>query len=457
MRLGKMKTLLSVTIVLFAGSYLLGAFAHVDGALYVSFALLVPLLVVSIFTVKGQTKIIGLILLVSGVLMLIVSDASLGVWASAVWDNAYLLVLFIAVPLVGIPIRIGGYDKVLQGLLSRLATSRSRFYGVVSTVAGALGALISIAAVPLTHEAVHGDARSGDRKLLGTSLSRGFATCMVWAPTSATIALVLQLTGANWVTMMPCAITCVLVMEAIGCMQWIKDDGIDCKKMSCTESFNSSTPRQLSSAIMYILIFVAIVVVLGLFSSQKMIIVVALASVIAPVVWGLFSGEAKTYVEDIKVDYFAKKVPKLKGQILLFTAAGVFAKGIQCSGVGAFLVDLVVGVTGSSFALLSVVIIVLVVATSMMGIHPVAMVSALGAALALSGLDVTPEALALLLSASWSLGNVVCPASANTIAVSGLIGSKPLDASIKWNLSYVIASSLAVILLVNVFAGFGML
>ena len=66
-------------------------------------------------------------------------------------------------------------------------------------MAAFVGVLISIAAVPLTYEVSRASGCNYDEKLLASALSRGFITCMIWAPTSATIALVVQLTGVDWV------------------------------------------------------------------------------------------------------------------------------------------------------------------------------------------------------------------------------------------------------------------
>ena len=124
--------------------------------------------------------------------------------------------MFIMIPLLGIPVQHGGYSDSLREVFVRYAHTNTRYYAVVSGMAALIGVLLSIAAVPLTYEVSRASGRSENKKLLSTALSRGFTTCMIWAPTSATIALVVQVTGVDWVAFFPFALACAVVAEAVG-------------------------------------------------------------------------------------------------------------------------------------------------------------------------------------------------------------------------------------------------
>ena len=62
-------------------------------------------------------------------------------------------------------------------------------------------------------------------------------------------------------------------------------------------------------------------------------IVVAMASLVCPVVWMAIVKRLPTYVKEFKGDYFNNKLPQVKNQILLFAGAGFLAQSISDEGV----------------------------------------------------------------------------------------------------------------------------
>ena len=83
--------------------------------------------------------------------------------------------------------------------------------------------------------------------------------------------------------------------------------------------------------------------------------------------------------------------------------------------------------------LLTVAIIGITLATSAVGIHPIAVVAVVGGTMGASQWGVSPIYLALVLSISWAMGNALCPASANVVAVSDMVGQSPIKVSLRWN------------------------
>ncbi len=178
--------------------------------------LMAVVIVLSFAASTGSARTIGALLFSLSIALLVYSQAPLDIWKQALRENAYLIVMFIMVPLLGIPVQHGGYSESLRGMFARYASTGSRYYALVSIMSAFVGVLISIAAVPLTYEMSRASRHSDDKKLLSSALSRGFVTCMIWAPTSATIALVVQLTGIDWVDFFPCALACALVAGTVG-------------------------------------------------------------------------------------------------------------------------------------------------------------------------------------------------------------------------------------------------
>ena len=62
---------------------------------------------------------------------------------------------------------------------------------------------------------------------------------------------------------------------------------------------------------------------------------------------------------------------------------------------------------------------------------------------------VSPIYLALVLSISWAMGNALCPASANVVAVSDMVGQSPIKVSLRWNGPYVLVATAVLVLVLT--------
>lgn len=459
-----MRNARSVVTLCFAACYVVNVFLHSMLLDDVCIALMVVVLAMSVFVSTGSSRLIGIILIAASVGLLLYTQAPVEEWARALRKNADLIVMFILIPLIGIPVQHGGYRESLRGLFARRANSRGGYYSLVSAMTAVVGALISIAAVPLAFEISRESRLAADKRLLGTALARGFVTCMIWAPTSATIALVVSVTGADWTSFAPCAIACAIIAEGVGILMTIlagrqggrapvARDGAD-----ATEGMPGSIDKAKMAelAIFSVLLITSIAVVSQMFALSA-IIVVAMASVAWPLVWMLIIGRLPQYRRELKATYFEKKLPGAKNQVILFVGAGMLAQSIGYSGIGNVIAQALMLTTGQSALLLTVVIVAIVLLTCAVGIHPIVATAVIGGAVdpALCGISVAY--LALVLSMSWALGNTICPASANVIAVADMVEVSFVEASLRWNGLYAIVASAVLIAFVMAMRGLGFL
>ncbi len=458
------RTVRSVLTLIFAASYVVNVFLHIPFLDDVNTVLMGIVLVMSVFVSTGASRTIGIILIVISMGLLVFSQAPIDEWVTALRKNADLIVMFILIPLIGIPVQHGGYNESLRGLFARHANSEGKYYSLVSGMAAIVGSLISIAAVPLTYEISRESRLAGNKKLLGTALSRGFVTCMVWAPTSATIALVVSVTSADWVSFAPCAILCALIAEVVGVLMTVvtyRKGSVGPVACATAEAADAaSTPmdkaKMLELVVFSVLLVVFITVVSQAFGLSA-IIVVAMASLIWPAIWMLFIKRVSTYGAEFKNTYFQKKLPNTKNQIVLFTGAGMLAHSIGYSGLGDMVAQVLMLTTGQSVLLLTVAIVAVVLLTCAVGVHPIVATAVIGGAIDPALCGISAPYLALVLSMSWALGNTICPASANVIAVAGMVDASPMEVSHKWNALYTVVTAAVLIASVLLMRSLGFL
>lgn len=408
----------------------------------VSLILTVIVVAMSFAASTGSSRVIGAVLFCAGASVLLVSRAPLDVWAQALRENSYLIVMFIMVPLLGIPVQHGGYGESLREVFARHADTAGRYYLLVSGMSAIVGALISIAAVPLAYEVSRTSRHSEDKRLFGSALTRGFVTCMIWAPTSATIALVIQLTGVDWMELFPFAIACAVIAEAIGFLMTLARGRaaggatVAAREPAC--DFSAAKIVELGA---FAVLLVASILVVSQAGGLSIIVVVAMASLVFPIAWMAAIRRLPAYARAFRGDYFHKKLPQLKNQVVLFAGAGLFAHSIGYSHLGDAIAQALLFLTGQNALLLTATIVALVLATSALGVHPIVVVTVVGGAVGASTCGVTPIYLALVLSMSWAMGNAICPASANVIAVSDMVGRSPVKVGLRWNGPYVLAAT----------------
>lgn len=290
---------------------------------------LVMMLVViflSFLVVSGTTLIIGSMLFLLSIILFLSYGAPLSIWLQALQENIYLVVMFALVPLLGIPIRHGGYFEALRGLFQRYVYNDSRFYLLVSFVSAFVGVLVNLAVVPLVLQISQASSKSSNRKLLSSAIVRGFATCTIWAPTTAAIALVVQLSGASWLTFSPFAVLCGVIAGLTGyflTMYEEKKAGND-PLAAGEEPAGEFDPGKVIELSIFSIILIAAIAVLSFVTGIHTIVVVSLASIIYPIAWLGIIGKLQILVREFKI-YFNESLPKLQNEIILFMGAGLFA------------------------------------------------------------------------------------------------------------------------------------
>ena len=79
------------------------------------------------------------------------------------------------------------------------------------------------------------------------------------------------------------------------------------------------------------------------------------------------------------------KPPNVKGQMILFTAAGVLASGISYSGVGEMAVTALLQVTNEGVFAVTILVMALALVCSAFGVHPLVYTTVIGGSLSAVG------------------------------------------------------------------------
>lgn len=473
----RLQAVRSVLTFCFGIGYIANVFLAQSLLALINTITLILAVILSFIATKGSTRMIAAVLFIVGAFLLFYTQAPLDVWEKALLENGYLLAMFIMVPLIRLPVRYGGYNESLEALFDRFGNSKSRFYGLVSVMTAFLGVLVSIASVPLTCEVARSSHFAANARILATALSRGFITCLFWAPTTATIALSLQLTGANWLSVLPFGLLFAIIAGFIGWIMTTIRENLIARRSQLNTSLsknkndthidanlNSSSlhpskyevtshqphsgvfdRKKIIELVLFSVLYIVAVMLVGQCLRISIIVAVALMSILIPIIWMVAIKRVTLFKQKVKDEYVAVKLPNVKGQMILFTAAGVLASGISYSGVGEMAVTTLLQITNGGALEATILVMILALVCSAFGVHPLVYTTVIGGSLTAAQLGVSPVYMALLLAMGWALGNAVCPTSANSIAVSQLVERSPFKLALNWNVSYVLVSTVILV------------
>ncbi len=439
--------------------YLVSAFWKSGALENLDIILAVVVLGLSLADVSGTSRIIGYSFFIVSSVLLFYYRAPLDVWEQGLQENLYLVVMFTLVPLLSIPIRHGGYFENLQAFFKRYVDSNSRFYLLVSLISAFVGVLVNMAVVPLVHQISQASHGSADKKLLSSSISRGFATCTIWAPTTAAIGLILKVTGASWPLFFPFGLLMGAIAGLVGYVmtlfeERVKDPAEVPEPPALGEHLNWRKVIELSA---FGLVLIAVVAIISLLTGIQTVIVVALVSLLFPVLWLGIIGRLRLLAREFTGDYFNESLPRLKNEIVLFLGAGLLATSITYSHLGNYVPQFLKLIVGHNALMFAAVVSFGSLVLSAFGVHPIILVTVIGSTVQAAAYGISPTFMALILAMGWSMGITVSPSAGTVIAISGLAEESPLYVGLRWNGPYAVISSAVLLAVMFALRGLGVL
>jgi len=435
----------SIATLALAVLYLINEIIKVEWLGLVTGFLLVGVLSLSLLAVEGASRAIGIGLFVVGGIIFTWLGAEPALWFQGLNRNLYLLAMFILVPLLGAPIRQGGYMETLRSFFRQYIRVDSLFYLLVKSFTLFIAVMINVAVIPLMHQIGLASDKSSNSRLMAVSLSRGFAASIIWAPSYAAVALVLELSGARWIDLFPYglglgvgAILLGSLMTRIEGQQGKTEPEINQQEaiqQSLGEQSEGVNWEKIAELGFFGLVLIGGIVVASQLTGIATVTVVSMAAIIFPVVWLAAIGCLPRWWTEVRGSYFHIALPKVKNEVVLFAGAGFLATAIDISAFSQLAPIVLERLVGDSPLFLSLVIISLVVLLSALGVHPIITVTVIGSILQAEYYHVTPTFIALILTTGWALGAAVSPSSATNISVASLVDRSVLEVS-RWNLGY---------------------
>ncbi|WP_308634993.1 hypothetical protein [Paenibacillus silvisoli] len=413
------------------------------GLVFLAIALLLPQL-------KGINLLLTGAFVVGGAVLLLVQQADLSVWFDAAGINATIVTLFVFAPLFGIPVRLPEYVDALKRFYEARAQNRTVMFLGTQALTQIMGVFINVGSIPVVYHLAFVKPRPDMAKLLAGALNRGFAGAIFWSPYFAAMALVTSALGLDWSAMLPyllgLAVLSLLVSLAIDWRE-LRGTKIEGSSGEATVAVEAGPEGKSGFPVglgLYLATAIVAILLLERLVALPMTIITCMAAVAFPLLWCWAKRDIGAYRKGL-VNHATVTLPALKKEITLFLAAGFFSGSVGAAGFGEYVPKLLGPLPFPIDVSFTVFVIVLLIATSIIGLHPIVFVTVLANGINPLDVHISPVYFAVLLLGSWGMSNPISPASAVNNLLAGLFKKSVFELA---SPNYKFAAAMAVVLTV---------
>lgn len=434
-RINRKGHLIRWIVILFAITYLINYFFRITQLTYIGSILLVLILVQGIPLLPKVNFRVVCGLLLAGGAILFWSKADWRVWSAAIMQNASLAVLFICSPMMALPFFYEDYQSELKVVAQTKMQSLLAFCLLISISSHFLGVLISVGALAIIYELLQPQSKLYDAEdIFLSTLVRSYCSSGFWSPAWASMVLLTSVTSVTWVALIPIGIAFSLIYISID----MATVAVKMKRephrypLLKAEKGAKVNWRKIRTMLLLALVLILMMVIISLVTRWDLMVIIPMVATLFPLLCGLLQKHMPAYKRGMGKYYNASLV-KVRSEIALFAAAGFLGKALHFSGIGEKIPALLPDQFIAYPALMSGAIMLLLILPSLIGIHVVAIGTALVAAVTPASVGMTEMTFVLTILIGWALTILLSPFSATSLIAGNYAGRPSWDISLRLN------------------------
>ncbi|WP_428911414.1 hypothetical protein [Niallia sp. Krafla_26] len=363
-------------------------------------------------------RIIGLSMMTIGFIIELGKGTGINGISEGIFLILPLLCLITLVPLIAVPLRLGGYFESVSILLGNFLHQPKKLYAGITSTLFVLGPILNLGSVRIIHDFL--EELKLPPAMSAKSYVVGFSTAMLWSPYFASVTLVLHYQHVAYRDYFIYGIGLSILSLLLGNLFfafWARKNTLNFGAAALPVPFTNHHRRNLYKLVLFVFLLISSCLVMEKLTHWSMVVIVCLLSIIVPLLYGLFTKKWKMLLPPL-IDFKDRTVPMLNNEIMLFMSAGMLAYALKdtsiMNGVSAFLTVL----SQKSFILFAIAIFVIVFGITFIGIHQIAAVGVLAMQLDSSELGISSLALTLTLLLTWATTTALSPFSGLNLMVS---------------------------------------
>jgi len=383
-------------------------------------------------------RILGIIMMCGGIII----EWNKGTGIQGISDGIFLILpllcLIILVPLISIPLRLGGWFHSISHFLQNLTHHPRKLYAGITGTLFLLSPILNLGSIRIMNDFLK------DLKLPSAISAKGyivgFSTATLWSPYFASVSLILHYLNVPFKEFLLYGFSFSLIMLGTGNLLfylWEKRH-----PLSLTELNELPLARKQKNDLVKVVLFILFLLTTCLFIERitkwSMMVIVCLLSILIPLLSGILTWNWKKMIPFYR-EYVQQTVPMVNNEITLFMSAGMLAFALKGTGimnhVSLFLHEL----ANQSFLLAALGIILIVFLLTYLGIHQIAVIGALAMQLNGAELGMSNNALAMILLLSWAISTAISPFSGLNLMVSRFASLTGNQVGLRMNGMYLLA------------------
>ncbi|WP_028308727.1 hypothetical protein [Desulfitibacter alkalitolerans] len=421
-------------------------FVSIGPLMPVKTVFLIGVVGIGLFYARGIILFMSIILLSIGHILIFKYKIGYEVWIEGITKNLPLATIFVVVPILSIPLKLGGYLEPIEYYFKKHIRDTGPLFSVISSFIFAFGSITNLGAVRIAHSLLEGVKFPS--RFLALAYSVGFVGCVAWSPYFASVNLVLHYTGLSLGKYFIFGFIYGLSILIIGNLFFriwslLKANNLpnvsDLKEID-GQFIASDNNRaddlfhnlKLKKLLLILAGLILTVVVFEYFSTlSSTMYLVSLTAAFYAVLWALCIKRLRQFFQALKNYY--KTVLEVKNELVFFLCVGFFGVIMTHTPFQNSIEGFFGQVSGLSIFFLVEIIILTILVLSIAGIHPGITITTLGLSLNPAVLGISTIAYALSLIAGWLNSMLLSPFVVTNIVVSGLVKESPFLLGFKWN------------------------
>ncbi len=362
-------------------------------------------------------RIIGLVMMTTGFVIELSKGTGINGISEGISLILPLLCLITLVPLLALPLRIGGYFESVSILLKNLMHQPKKLYAGITGTLFVLGPILNLGSVRIIHDFLE------ELKLPSAMSARsyvvGFSTAMLWSPYFASVTLVLHYQNVPYSEYFLYGIGLSFLSLILGNLMfafWTKKNPLQIEEIG-SDPFTKKHRNDLYKLGLFVILLILSCVLIEKLTHWSMVVIVCLLSIVIPFLFGLLSRSWKELLPPLR-DFKDQTVPMMNNEIMLFMSAGMLAFALKGTSIMNGVSSILTVLSHQSFLLFAIAILAIVFALTFIGIHQIAAVGVLAMQLDASQLGISSLALALTLLLTWTTTTALSPFSGLNLMVS---------------------------------------
>jgi hypothetical protein len=426
-----------VSILLLAVFNLLRPFVKTDIS-YLIFAAAVMVFVSGLPKMGKSFKTITAVFSLSGAALLFYGQQPFFVWATAFNSMTNVVTILVVMQMFSVPMEVGNYDTAVQYMLNKAIKSKSTLFLVTTAVTHIFTSFLMFGSIPIVVSLLNNMVKNSVihyKRFIAMAASRGYALTSLWAPGAINLFLVVEATNVSWLEIFIPGL--ILGIIGIVTSYLLERNGILTPKYNGEqtdtaiekETVTRFKARVIGGVVLCLIIATMVLDYVKIGSSSTRI---ALAGTGVISLW-MFSLRKKTAFNRTLKKYWQEGLLKPVDTTILFLAMGLFSTAIAKAGV-LDVVQFYLQNAANILGLYSVVLLpLLIILTSLIGIHPFISLVLVGQVLTSLHLPLTSVTLALCLALGGSISYMASPFAGVILILAKYIGCTTRDITLRWN------------------------